>query len=63
MARYGSAAIRGHGIPEAMEQVLRAYLICDGSEMSIFYLFGFCIMFIYACATTCMITMATALKR
>jgi H+/Cl- antiporter ClcA len=22
MARYGSAAIRGHGIPEAMEQVL-----------------------------------------
>lgn len=23
MARYGSAAIRGHGIPEAMEQVLR----------------------------------------
>ena len=23
MARFGSAAIRGHGIPEAMEQVLR----------------------------------------
>ena len=23
MARYGSKAIRGHGIPEAMEQVLR----------------------------------------
>ena len=22
MARYGSKAIRGHGIPEAMEQVL-----------------------------------------